>query len=102
MKKITQLTTALVLTASCWTVQATAQDLFVQEKALSEPLEGDGGLLCVCVDTGCMIQAAQLACAAMGLASVPRAWFDAKKLREAMGLDENFVPVMTLTVGFPA
>ena len=34
MKKITQLTTALVLTASCWTVQATAQDLFVQDKAL--------------------------------------------------------------------
>lgn len=76
--------------------------VFVQEKALSEPLEGDGGLLCVCVDTGCMIEAAQLACAAMGLASVPRAWFDAQTLRQAMGLDENFVPVMTLTVGFPA
>lgn len=34
MKKVTQLTTALALTASCWTVQATAQDIFVQEKAL--------------------------------------------------------------------
>ncbi len=76
--------------------------VFVYDKTKSEALTGDGVLLCVSVDAGCMVQAAQLACAAMGLASVPRAWFDSEKLRLAMGLDANQVPLMALTVGFPA
>ena len=56
----------------------------------------------MCVDAGCMVEAAQLACAAMGLVSVPRAWFDPKTLAKAMGLSETQTPIMALTVGFPA
>lgn len=82
---------------------APATIVFVHDAAKSEGvLSGDTGRLCVCVDAGCMVEAAQLACAAMGLVSVPRAWFDPKTLAKAMGLSETQTPIMALTVGFPA
>ena len=54
------------------------------------------------IDAGCMLQAAQMACTAMGLASVPRASFDADAIRKAAGLDEKYLPMMALTLGFSA
>lgn len=58
--------------------------------------------LCLAVDAGCMVQAAQLAAAAMGLSSVARASIDADRLRERMGLDANHKVLMAVTLGFPA
>lgn len=58
---------------------------------------------CLAIDAGCMIQSAQIACAAMGLASVPRASFDSTRVVDACGLDpECYAALAALTVGFGA
>lgn len=57
---------------------------------------------CLCVDTGCMTMAGQLAATALGLASVPRASFDPARLTPLLGSNGRFTPIMALTVGYPA
>lgn len=51
------------------------------------------------VDCGCMVQAAQLACAALGLASLPRGSIDAAAVRKAANLSMDDLALMALTVG---
>ena len=58
--------------------------------------------LCLAVDAGCMVQAAQLAASAMGLSSVARASLDPVHLRQCLGLDDDYIALMAVSVGFPA
>lgn len=51
-------------------------------------------------DHGVMVQNALLACSAMGLAAVPRAWFEPQTVLQALGLT-SYDPQMAVTVGFP-
>lgn len=53
-------------------------------------------------DTGFASQNACLYCAANGLATVVRAWFEREPLARAMGLDENMFITLCQTVGYPA
>lgn len=83
-------------------LQAPLSIVFVHDAGLSGILSGKTGKLCVAVDAGCMVMAAQLACTAMGLASVPRASLDPAALARAMGLPQGCTPLMAVTAGFPA
>ena len=58
------------------------------------------GAICQSVDVGVMVQNALLACSAMGLAAVPRAWFEPQDVLGAAGL-KSYDPQMAVTVGFP-
>lgn len=74
----------------------------VDTARLLQALQGEAGKTCMTVDAALMMQNAQLACTAMGLASVPRASFDRDVVRKAADLPEKFVPVIALTLGFGA
>ncbi len=74
----------------------------VNKAKTSEISEGRMGEICKSVDVGAMMENALLACAAMGLAAVPRAWLDPAQVLQAMGKTESqYDPQMAVTVGFP-
>ncbi|MDL2305183.1 SagB/ThcOx family dehydrogenase [Bacteroides sp. OttesenSCG-928-D19] len=50
-------------------------------------------------DVGFIAQNVYLFCASENLATVVRGWFDAKVVKEALKLSDNFEPVLTQTVG---
>lgn len=54
------------------------------------------------MDAGAVSENLYLAAAALGLGSVVRGWFDAKTVREELGLAESEVPLLMQTVGHPA
>lgn len=64
---------------------------------------GRRGDICRSADVGAMMQNALLACAAMGLAAVPRASFDPQTVLQAMSQTaQQYEPQMAVTVGFAA
>lgn len=65
-------------------------------------LRPEGLQNCISVEAGCMVQAGQLACTALGLASVPRASLDPAAVRKAAALTEDDLALMALTLGHPA
>lgn len=61
------------------------------------------GDICRSVDAGAVVQNMLLACAAMGLAAVPRAQINAEAVLQAVGKGaEELEPQMAVTIGFPA
>ena len=76
--------------------------LFAADTTRCEKINGTRLERCLCVDTGCMTMAGQLAATALGLASVPRASFDPARITPLLGSDGRFTPIMALTVGYPA
>ncbi|MDE6562626.1 MAG: SagB/ThcOx family dehydrogenase [Muribaculaceae bacterium] len=52
------------------------------------------------VDAGIVIENACLAAAGLGLATVPRASMDSKRLQQLLGLNENQIPLMNAPVGY--
>jgi SagB-type dehydrogenase family enzyme len=54
------------------------------------------------VSTGAIVQNVYLYCAASGLATVARAFFDRSALRKTLGLGEREEVLLTQTVGYPA
>ncbi|MDO4938023.1 MAG: SagB/ThcOx family dehydrogenase [Sutterellaceae bacterium] len=76
--------------------------MIADKKRADKRMKGEGLKTMMAVDAGCMVQAAQMACTAMGLASVPRASFDPVKVRNAAGLNDDHVPLMAVTIGFGA
>lgn len=54
------------------------------------------------IAAGAMAQNVYLYCAAAGLATVVRAWFDQNALGQSMGLDADQQILLTQTVGLPA
>jgi SagB-type dehydrogenase family enzyme len=55
-----------------------------------------------CITAGAMVQNVYLISAAMGLATVVRAWIDQDKLHAAMALDADQRALLALSVGDPA
>ena len=76
--------------------------LFAADTTRCEKINGTRLERCLCVDTGCMTMAGQLAATALGLASVPRASFNPARITPLLGSDGRFTPIMALTVGYPA
>ncbi len=75
--------------------------IFAVNQAKTERISGGrAGAICQSVDVGVMVQNALLACSAMGLAAVPRAWFEPQTVLQALGLT-SYDPQMAVTVGFP-
>ena len=75
--------------------------VFIADKNRADSrMKGEALKTMMAVDAGCMVQAAQMACTAMGLASVPRASFDPAKIRKAARLNDDHVPLMAVTIGF--
>lgn len=75
--------------------------IFAVNQAKTERIsDGRAGAICQSVDVGVMVQNALLACSAMGLAAVPRAWFEPQTVLQALGLT-SYDPQMAVTVGFP-
>lgn len=75
--------------------------IFAVNQAKTERISGGrAGAICQSVDVGVMVQNALLACSAMGLAAVPRAWFEPQTVLQALGL-ASYDPQMAVTVGFP-
>lgn len=61
------------------------------------------GDICRSVDAGAVVQNMLLACAAMGLAAVPRAQINAEAVLQSVGKSaEELEPQMAVTIGFPA
>ena len=54
------------------------------------------------VDVGICSQNICLACAAFGLATVPRATMDIKSIQQLLNLTENQLPIINNPVGYPA
>ena len=80
---------------------APATLIFAADAALSEGLVASRGDLCKCVDTGCMIQAGQLAATALGLSSVARASLEKDRVSPLLDKGNRYTPIMALTVGYP-
>lgn len=60
------------------------------------------GDICRSVDAGAVVQNMLLACAAMGLAAVPRAQINVEAVLQAVGKSaEELEPQMAVTMGFP-
>lgn len=78
--------------------------LLAVDQSLAQPLSGSRTAdICRSVDVGAMMQNALLACAAMGLAAVPRASLNAEDVLRAMGRTAaQLDPQIAVTVGFPA
>lgn len=75
--------------------------IFAVNQAKTERISGGrAGAICQSVDVGVMVQNALLACSAMGLAAVPRAWFEPQTVLQALGLT-SYDPQMAVTIGFP-
>ncbi len=76
--------------------------VFANDETHCEKIVGSRKEKCLAVDAGCMVEAGQLACAALGLASVARASFDVSFVASLLGDAKRYTPVMALTVGYPA
>lgn len=76
--------------------------VFANDETHCERIVGSRKEKCLAVDAGCMVEAGQLTCAALGLASVARASFDGSFVAPLLGDAKRFTPVMALTVGYPA
>ena len=75
----------------------------VNQKKLEKIDPGHAGEIMKSADVGAMMQNALLACSAMGLAAVPRVWFDPQAVLDAMGKTmAEYEPQMAVTVGFAA
>lgn len=75
----------------------------VNQKKLEKIDPGHAGEIMKSADVGAMMQNALLACSAMGLAAVPRVWFDPQAVLDAMGKTmAEYEPRMAVTVGFAA
>lgn len=53
------------------------------------------------VDAGIVSQNISIGCAALGLATVPRATMEKAAIRELLGLSEDFIPIMNNPIGWP-
>ena len=53
------------------------------------------------IDAGYVSQNIDLACEALGLATVPRATMDTSGIRSLLGLTDKQIPVMNNPVGYP-
>ena len=94
---------AMTTTAQDYVGMAPITLVLAVSNAKAEPLVGAMGQICRAVDVGAAMQNALLACAAMGLSAVPRASFDPQQVLQAMGKsEEQYAPLMAVTVGFPA
>lgn len=75
----------------------------VNQKKLEKIDPGHAGEIMKSADVGAMMQNALLACSAMGLAAVPRVWFDPQAVLDAMGKTmAEYEPQKAVTVGFAA
>ena len=94
---------AMTTTAQDYVGMAPITLVLAVSNAKAEPLVGAMGQICRAVDVGAAMQNALLACAAMGLSAVPRASFDPQQVLQARGKsEEQYAPLMAVTVGFPA
>lgn len=83
--------------------QAPVSIVLVADLTRAQGIGEQGRARCLALDAGAMLQSAQLAACAMGLASVPRASLDSTAVCRAANLPpEAFEALAALTVGVPA
>ena len=63
---------------------------------------GDHAKVMVAVDAGIVCENINLYCAAVGLATVPRATMDGAAISKLLNLNANQVPILNNPVGYPA
>lgn len=94
---------AVTTLAQNFVAQAPVTIMFIADENKAEDMSEASRRRCLALDAGCMMQSAQIACSAMGLASVPRASFDSARVTRAAGLDPHcYTAIGALTIGFGA
>lgn len=62
--------------------------------------KNDRSMMMASVDAGIVSENISIACAGLGLSTVPRATMAADDIVALLGLDDNFIPIMNNPVGF--